>query len=119
MDKAKLLEKYIKREFGGEPLTEEQKAAVAETMEFASFCLREVVDQFWDDIWNNIADAWRQLFQIMSSADEEAAPDIVAVVRCKDCKHLFFKDLSAFCPYSVGPCKPDGFCSYGERKEGK
>lgn len=117
MDKAKLLEKYIEREFGGEPLTEEQKAAVADTVGFAYFCLLEAVDQLWDDIWNNIADALRRLFQFLRSADDEAAPDAVEVVRCKNCKHLFFKDLSAFCPYSVGPCKPDDFCSHGERKE--
>ena len=118
MDKAKMLEKYIEREFGGEPLTEEQKAAVAETMAFAVFCLREAVDQLWYEIWNPIADAVIRIFPFMCSADDEAAPDTVEVVRCKDCKHLFFKDLSAFCPYSVGPCKPDDFCSYGERKEG-
>ena len=64
-----------------------------------------------------VRDVIRGIFPFMRSADAEPSPDTVEVVHCKDCKHLFFKDLSAFCPYSVGPCKPDDFCSYGERKE--
>lgn len=39
------------------------------------------------------------------------------VVRCKDCKHLYFKDFSGFCPHRVSACSPDGFCEYGERRK--
>lgn len=42
--------------------------------------------------------------------------DAVPVVRCKDCRRLYFKDMSAYCPHKVGACRPDDFCSYGERK---
>ena len=47
-----------------------------------------------------------------------AAPtiDAVEVVRCKDCKHLYFKDMSAYCPFKVSACRPNGFCSLGERR---
>lgn len=116
MDKEALLEKYIAEKFSDmEPLTEEEKAAVADTAEFASFCLAEALDRLWDDLWEPIEDALRK---ILHSADAEPSRGTVEVVRCKDCKHIFFKDLSAFCPYSVGPCKPDDFCSHGERKDG-
>lgn len=40
------------------------------------------------------------------------------IVRCKDCKHLYFKDFSAYCPYTVGACRPDGFCNHGEARRG-
>lgn len=120
MDKEALLEKYIAENFEEwEPLTEEQKAAIANTMAFGVFCLREAVDGLWGDIWQPFEDVLLKNFPFMRSADAEPSTDTVEVVRCKDCKHLFFKDLSAFCPYSVGCCKPDDFCSYGERKEGR
>lgn len=44
-------------------------------------------------------------------------PDEEKLVRCMDCKHLYFKDFSAFCPRKVGACRPDGFCEYGERRK--
>ena len=48
----------------------------------------------------------------------EAAPtiDAVPVVRCRDCKYLYIKDMSAYCRFAVGPLKPDGYCSCGERR---
>ena len=119
MDKEALLNKFIAEHYGDcGPLTEEEKAAVADTAEFASFCLNKALGKLWDDLWNPIEEGFLKLFPFMRSAEAEPSPDTVKVVRCKDCKHIFFKDLSAFCPYSVGPCKPNDFCSYGERKEG-
>lgn len=38
-------------------------------------------------------------------------------VRRKDCKHLYFKDMSAFCPHKVSACDPEHYCAYGVRKE--
>lgn len=43
------------------------------------------------------------------------AADVVPVVRCKDCKHLFYT-MCAACGFL--PHKPNDFCSYGERKDG-
>ena len=56
---------------------------------------------------------------------EEANPDVVRVVRCKDCKYWNIRegnDLNKkyFCAVDDMWCKParaaDDFCSYGERK---
>lgn len=44
---------------------------------------------------------------------EEAAADVVTVVRCKDCKYWENGDC-----YRIELSRPDDFCSYGERKEG-
>ena len=43
------------------------------------------------------------------------AADVVPVVRCKDCKHLFYT-MCAACGFL--PHKPNDFCSYGERRDG-
>lgn len=45
----------------------------------------------------------------------QPAADVVPVVRCKDCDHLF-GTLCAVC--GLLPRKPDDFCSYGKRKDG-
>lgn len=43
------------------------------------------------------------------------AADVVPVVRCKDCAHLY----GTFCTVcGLLPRKPDDFCSCGERKDG-
>lgn len=39
------------------------------------------------------------------------------ITRCIDCKNLYFKDCIGYCPWRVGPCNPQGFCEYGERRE--
>lgn len=52
--------------------------------------------------------------------DECPAADVAEVVRCKDCKHFRFSDMYGECSQAhVRLVKPDGFCSYGERKEEK
>lgn len=43
------------------------------------------------------------------------AADVVPVVRCKDCAHLFYT-MCAACGFL--PRKPNDFYSYGERKDG-
>lgn len=52
---------------------------------------------------------------IMLIADAPVA-DVVEVVRCKNCKFLYFKDMTAYCPHKVGECSPMHFCGYGKRK---
>ena len=42
------------------------------------------------------------------------AADVAPVVRCKECKHLFYT-MCAACGFL--PHKPNDFCSYGERKD--
>ena len=52
-----------------------------------------------------------------------AAPtvDAVPVVRCKDCKNLVNTTINAncflICDISDMEIAPEGFCSYGERRE--
>ncbi len=51
---------------------------------------------------------------------EAPIADVVEVVRCKDCKHLYFvKSCSKYeCRKGCGTLKySNDFCSYGERKE--
>lgn len=42
--------------------------------------------------------------------------EIPNIVHCRDCKHRYPKDFSAYCHHRVGPLKPDGFCDRGERR---
>lgn len=53
--------------------------------------------------------------------DNIPAADVAPVVRCKDCKH--FDPENHHCDHYMGTVaplrrEPDGFCSYGERKDG-
>lgn len=56
--------------------------------------------------------------------DEIPAADVAPVVRCRDCKHYDMGVcLKIYSDGSVHPAawqkrKPEGFCSYGERKDG-
>ena len=49
-----------------------------------------------------------------------SAVDAVPVVRCKDCKHMEIDRGGRFCHVWGGynGMGDDGFCNYGERKEG-
>jgi hypothetical protein len=57
--------------------------------------------------------------------DKLKKADVVAVVRCKDCKHWYDEEevcLKIYSDGSVSPYawqtrEPNDFCSYGERKE--
>ena len=60
-------------------------------------------------------------------ADHLIANDVVPVVRCKDCKHykprnqsVYWNETTPCCHRSAALKFPaDGFCSYGERREGE
>ena len=53
--------------------------------------------------------------EIAQIIDCAPAADVVPVVRCKECTHLY----GAMCVVcGLLPRKPDDFCSYGERKDG-
>ena len=50
------------------------------------------------------------------------APDVVKVVRCKDCRRCgVYTSGNLYCthPNGLADPKPDDFCSYGERREGE
>lgn len=63
--------------------------------------------------------------KVLREASDAPAADVAPVVRCKDCKYSckdgtgrtcegYWYELSEF----AVPVEDDGFCSYGERKDG-
>lgn len=40
------------------------------------------------------------------------------IVRCRDCKHCMAYMAGAYCDHMAHSVEPDGFCSWGEKKEG-
>lgn len=58
----------------------------------------------------------RKWLEVVFEVTEDA--DVVAVVRCKDCKYCVFHSGADWCiRWRAFPCvKPDDFCSYGERR---
>lgn len=55
------------------------------------------------------------LKEIDEIIDNAPTIDAVEVVRCKDCKH--FDGSYPMCCRFEEEFKPDGYCSYGEKKE--
>ena len=61
---------------------------------------------------------------IQQAVDEQPTVDAVEVVRCKDCKHAWIHPCGYVYCHRDGRnayemiFNIDGFCSYGERKEG-
>lgn len=59
---------------------------------------------------------------------DEPAADVIAVVRCRDCRFYYDKHyedegeppyIKRCCKYSNHTRQPDDFCSLGERKSGE
>ena len=65
-----------------------------------------------------VVDAIRDIVDVITPA-----ADVVEVVRCKDCKYFtqdkIADEIMDRCVYFGGMVSiaPDGFCSYGERRE--
>nr|DAZ83067.1 MAG TPA: zinc-ribbon protein [Caudoviricetes sp.] len=55
---------------------------------------------------------WEEIEEAINAAP---AADVVPVVRCKDCAHLFYT-MCAACGFL--PRNPNDFCSYGVIKDG-
>ena len=73
-------------------------------------------DKYYSDFHKSMAD----LTSLRELLEDTPAADVVDVVRCKDCKHLMFSDMYGECSQAhMGIVRPDDFCSYGERKDGK
>lgn len=72
---------------------------------------------------NEIGDYWEDdRSNLLYYLDNAPTIDAVEVVRCKDCKDIFFDDwykcFSCANLYGLNEeVKPDDFCSHGERKE--
>ena len=73
-------------------------------------------------IRDEYARGWNLAIEIIENAP---TADVVEVVRCKDCKYrgamlsvpkgVFYTCKKYLLPY----CKPDDYCSYGERMDGE
>lgn len=50
--------------------------------------------------------------------DPPKLADMVAVVRCRDCRHYTEDEMEYYhyCNSWCGQVKPDGFCAWGERR---
>jgi len=71
-----------------------------------------------------IEEAIAEQVSVFEEAIEEApTADVVAVVRCKDCKYITKDQIAdeiidrCVCFGGMIDIAPDGFCSYGERRE--
>ena len=74
------------------------------------------------EIYNHLEDAGLMVIAgKKDSAELMVSHDVIPVVRCKDCK--FYEEnaeaITRFCRRELGYmyATPDGFCSYGERKD--
>ena len=58
---------------------------------------------------------------IQQAVDEQPTIDAVPVVRCKDCRHMEKSQYGRYCQIwgMYNGYGDDGFCCYGERKEGQ
>ena len=82
-------------------------------------------DKLLKTINENVAEAHNErCVQLLEAILNAPTADVVEVVRCKDCK---YKMTANFCgeiligcsnPSGLADVCADGFCSYGERREG-
>lgn len=89
--------------------------------------LREIAENINFDENIGTVDDWLEFYEktiakLRHQEYAKAPHNMVAVCRCKDCKHLeCSEDGSIYlCLFKmIGRIKPDDFCSYGERKGGE
>lgn len=82
-----------------------------EAFDMAIEALANLKEEFESAVPNCQKCAIKELWQ------ETEKENLVEVVRCKDCRHSYFKDFDKYCPYMVSALKPDGYCSHGERRK--
>ena len=71
-----------------------------------------------DAIWQSRC--WVQYGAIERVINEEPTADAVKVVRCIDCQHFESTDpYEGWCHTWSDMTVDDGYCSYGERKDGE
>ena len=59
--------------------------------------------------------------EVLEEINKIPAADVVEVVRCKDCKHRYVGGYTTqyyVCDFMDAELKDEGYCSYGERKDG-
>ena len=81
----------------------------------AEYIEREEINEAMKEVCDDPSCPMYVAAEIAQIIDCAPAADVVPVVRCKDCTHLY----GAACVVcGLLPRKPDDFCSYGERKDG-
>lgn len=66
-------------------------------------------------VYGSDREKYDSLDEIIDALQNIPNADVVPVVRCRDCAHLY-GTLCTVC--GLLPRKPDDFCSLGERKDG-
>ena len=89
--------------------------------------LKERIEYYYSHTGDQTTNAEHYAYGVaLKEIDQLPTADVVEVVRCKDCKYrkkdkLFVSGHYCYLrPVNGGRfCEDDGFCSYGERKDGK
>ena len=57
---------------------------------------------------------------VVDMLESRPTVDAVTVIKCRDCKHMIPQSHTRYCTvwYAANGMGDDGFCNYGERKEG-
>lgn len=79
----------------------------------------KALDEFekWIETTDVLPKGTSYYYECRGCIEDAPAADVEPVVRCVECKHLYFKDMFAYCPYMIGRCLPDGYCYHGERRD--
>ena len=80
----------------------------------AEYIEREEINEAMKEVCDDPSCPMYVAAEIAQIIDCAPAADVVPVVRCKDCTHLY----GGGGVRGLLPRKPDDFCSYGERKDG-
>ena len=67
--------------------------------------------------WDDIPPTRREFVRFLK---KQPIIDAVPVVRCRECKHMIPQSHTRYCTVwnAVNGMGDEGFCNYGERKEG-
>ena len=87
----------------------------------ANYFSTDIVCAVGTDFMQKIAEAEnRFIFDLLNRMQQEEVVDAVPVVRCRDCKHMAIQSNARYCTVwnGINGMGDDGFCNYGERKEG-
>ena len=102
-------------------LIDRNKIPFKELWQEASCFADDIVCAVGTDFMLKIAEAERKFIcDLLNSLQQMEVVDAVPVVRCKDCKYMEIDRGGRFCHVWGGysGMGDDGFCNYGERKEG-
>lgn len=71
------------------------------------------------DNHNACESAWLNGYKAGFEGAAKKPVDVAIVVRCKDCKHMIYKNNMRYCTVWNGAngMGDDGYCNYGERKD--